>query len=81
MTLAVVVELEMIYITDQERKRLLHPNVAAPLLQQILVETAPVGDLRKAVDACFFAFLRRIIALINENLDQNFQVAFSRVIA
>ena len=76
MTLAVVVELEMVYITEQQRKRLLHPDVSAPLLQQVLVETPPIGDLREAVDARLFAFLRRIVALIDEDLDQNFQVPF-----
>ena len=75
MTLAVVVELEMVHITDEERKRLLHANVTIPFLQQVLVETAPVSDLGEAVDACFFAFLRGIVALIDENLHQNFQVA------
>ena len=75
MTVVIVVELKMVYITDQECNRLLHPNVSAPLLQQELVETASVGDLRKAVDARLFAFLCRIVALIHENLHQDFEVA------
>ncbi len=66
----------MVHVTQQQRKRLLHTNVATPFLQQILVETAAIGDLGQAVDACLLAFLRRIVALINENLDQDFEVAF-----
>ena len=75
MTLAVVVELEMIYITDEERDGLLHANVTAPLLRQVLVEAAPIGDLRKAIDACFFAFLGRIVTLVDEDLDQDFEIS------
>jgi hypothetical protein len=65
MALAVVVELKMIYITDQQRKRLMHPNVPTPLLQQVLVETPPIGDLGDAIDARLFTFLGRIVALLH----------------
>src|SRR5258707_13527271 len=74
MTLAIVVKLEMVHVTDEERKGLLHANVTAPFLGQVLVETTPVGDRGEAVGACFFALLRGIVALIDENLHQNFQV-------
>src|SRR5579871_4648912 len=32
MTVPVVIQLEVVYITDQERKRVLYPTVTAPLL-------------------------------------------------
>src|ERR1700679_1974766 len=49
--------------------------MAAPLLYQILVELPPVEDLCKAVDAGLFAFLREDVALVDQYLNQNFEVA------
>ena len=76
MTVTVVVEFEMIHIAEQKRQRLLQPDVTAPFLQQALIKPAPVGDLRKAVDAGLFAFLRKAVALIDKYLDQDFEVPF-----
>src|ERR1035438_9411235 len=76
MTVVIVVKFKMVHIEDQERKRLLQLNVASPLLEQILIEPAPVGNLRKAIDACLLAFLRKAVTLVHKNLYEDFEVSF-----
>ncbi len=43
---------------------------------QILVKPAAIGDLGQAVDTRFLTFLRGLVALINEDLNHDFQVSF-----
>src|ERR1700678_2594280 len=44
-TLAIVVELEMVDVANQQRQGLLHSHMPCPFLKQVLVEAAPVCQL------------------------------------